>query len=238
MSYEGLRAPSAQAFEGNLAQIRGAIGGRETQILAVTKNFDISAAVMAVGAGIRHLGENRVQEAEYKYMPVRRGEVFGIDPRGFTLHMIGHLQSNKAARAVALFDSIDSVDSLRIAEVISLAAQRQGKCMPVMIEVNVGGDPAKSGVAVCEVERLAENIARLPCLELSGLMTILPVGCDSSQKTQYFDEIYKKGIDIAPILGNNKSIQLSMGMSDDYLEAVGAGSTMVRIGSGLFGARV
>lgn len=232
-----LKIPDAAAFAENLERVKENIAlaaqraGRdpgEVAICAVTKNFDLSAGRLAAGAGIGMLGENRVQEASAKYA----GGRFGA-----SLHLIGHLQTNKAARAAVFFDSVDSVDSARLGALLSAAAKRAGKTLDVMAEVNVGDDPAKSGVSCPEARELCEKLAGMECLRLRGLMTVLPLGCSSDEKKRYFDKIRRLSLDISEKVLDNESVSLSMGMTDDYREAVECGSTVIRIGTALFGAR-
>lgn len=229
--------PDDREFERGYALIMSEIRAAEkragrpegsAQLMAVTKNFDCHAYELAKAAGIKHIGENRVQEAEAKYAD-------GHD--GVTLHLIGHLQTNKAAKAAAVFDTVDSVDSPRLAAALDAACAKLGKVMPVMAEINIGDDPDKTGAPTAEAQSLCEYIEKLPNLSLYGFMTILPVGCDDEGKTQYFEKFTKKTIDICNNLMHNEDTQLSMGMSGDYVQAVMSGSTMVRIGTALFGKR-
>ncbi|MDP4164945.1 MAG: YggS family pyridoxal phosphate-dependent enzyme [Bacillota bacterium] len=232
-----LATPDKNDFLANLSQVRetiakaaAACGRKESEITlaAVTKNFDISAGQMAVEAGLDVLCENRVQEAEWKY-----GESFP----GKELHLIGHLQTNKAQKAVALADSIDSVDSLRLAEVLNIAAQKCHKTMPVLLEVNIGDDPAKSGISFSDIDDFCARISALEHISLRGLMTILPLGCGHKEKLDFFSKLYQKYIDIQNQRTYTDFSQLSMGMSDDYAEAVLCGATTLRIGTALFGKR-
>jgi len=214
----------------NIARAAFAAGRRPEEITigAVTKTFDASAAQMAVEAGLLTVCENRVQEAAEKFSKTK----FGAE-----LHLIGHLQTNKAAKAVELADSIDSVDSLRLAELLSREAQKRCKLLRVLVEVNVGDDPAKSGVSLQDAEALCEQIAQLPSLRLEGLMTILPLGCTHEEKMKLFTKMFSKYVDMRDQKGYTDFRQLSMGMSGDYAEAVMCGATTLRIGTALFGKR-
>lgn len=235
-----LTVPNRADFEANLAEVRetvcraaATVGRRSEEITigAVTKTFSRAAAEMALEAGLTTLCENRVQEAAEKFSG------FELAQKGGQLHLIGHLQTNKAVRAVAVADSIDSVDSLRLARLISKTAADLGKMMPVLVEVNIGDDPAKSGVAYAEIDALCEQIALLPSLSLQGLMTILPLGCSHEEKLKYFSKLFTKYVDMRDQKGYTGFRQLSMGMSGDYAEAVMCGATTLRIGTALFGKR-
>ncbi len=233
-----LTAPDRAAFSENLKTVRARIAeaaasvGRDpadVRIAAVTKTFTRAAFELAVAGGIDAVGENRVVEAAGKYAEGHAGA---------ELRLIGHLQTNKADHAAALFDAVDSVDSLRVAQALERGAAKCDKILSVLVEVNVGRDPAKTGAMPEEIDAICAEVAALPHLRLRGLMTVLPLGCSGAEKMQLFTEIRQKGLDISTRFMDNKTILLSMGMSDDYYEAVQCGSTMVRIGSALFGKRV
>jgi len=193
----------------------------EVTIVAVTKTVESSAIATAFELGIRHFGENRVQEAEAKI-----GQLSGLKPRP-TWHMVGHLQTNKAKVAVEIFDIIHSVDSIRLAEVISRRAERT---IPILLEANVAGEASKSGFSLAEVEPALEAIARLPQLEIRGLMTIAPMVADAEQVRPVFRQLRS----LRDSLGLK---QLSMGMTDDFEVAIEEGATLVRIGRAIFGER-
>ncbi len=193
----------------------------EVTIVAVTKMVEPSAIATAFKLGIRHFGENRVQEAVEKI-----GQLSQLEPRPIW-HMVGHLQSNKAKVAVELFDIIHSIDSVRLAEVISRRTQRT---KPVLLEVNVSGEASKNGFPLAEVEPALEEIARLPSLEVKGLMTIAPMASDAEQVRPVFRELRS----LRDSLGLE---HLSMGMTDDFEVAVEEGATLVRIGRAIFGER-
>jgi PLP dependent protein len=201
--------------------------------MAVTKTFPPGAIREAYAAGIRVFGENRVQEFSGKAAAV--GDLSGAE-----WHMIGHLQTNKAARAVELFTAVDSVHSLRLAEKLNVAAAAHGKKVPVLIEINVGGEEAKSGAAPqsLELEELLQAAPRLDHLEFRGLMTIPPYTEDPEGSRPYFQKLRQLRDQIAarrlPALGVDV---LSMGMSHDFEVAIGEGSTCVRVGTAIFGDR-
>ena len=193
----------------------------EITIVAVTKMVDPSAIATAFELGIRHFGENRVQEAQAKV-----GQLSWLEPRP-TWHMVGHLQTNKARVAVTIFDIIHSIDSIGLAEALSRRVQ---KTLPILLEVNVSGETSKGGFSVTEVEPALEVIARLPRLEIKGLMTIAPMVTDAEQVRPFF----KKLRSLRDSLGLE---HLSMGMTDDFEVAIEEGATLVRIGRAIFGER-
>ena len=193
----------------------------EVTLIAVTKTVAPSAIATAFTLGLRHFGENRVQEAEAKI-----GQLPALKPRP-TWHMVGHLQTNKTKVAVAIFDILHSVDSIRLAEVIS---RRTQKTLPVLLEVNVSGEASKSGFSITEVAPALEAIARLPRLEIRGLMTIAPLMADAEQVRPVFRKLRS--------LRDSFGLKhLSMGMTDDFEVAIEEGATLVRIGRAIFGER-
>ncbi len=193
----------------------------EITLVAVTKGFEASEIRTAFDCGVRNFGENRVQEAEDKI-----GQLADLKP-DVTWHMVGHLQSNKAKTAVGLFDIIHSVDSVRLAEVLS---RRVEKAFPVLLQVNVSGEATKGGFAVNEVESAVEEMRRLPNLKVMGLMTIAPLVADVEKARPVFRKLRQ--------LGDSLRLEhLSMGMTDDFEVAVEEGATMLRIGRAIFGER-
>jgi pyridoxal phosphate enzyme (YggS family) len=193
----------------------------EITLVVVSKEVGISAIRAAFDCGIRDFGENRVQEAENKIAQLSdlKTEV--------VWHMVGHLQSNKAKAAVGLFDIIHSVDSIKLAEILSRRAEKR---LPVLLQVNVSGEAAKGGFAVSEVESAVERIMQLPNLEVMGLMTIAPLVADIEKARPVFRELREQ----RDSLGLK---HLSMGMTDDFEVAVEEGATMLRIGRAIFGDR-
>jgi pyridoxal phosphate enzyme (YggS family) len=205
----------------------------EISLMAVSKTQPAERIREAYAAGLRLFGENRVQEFAGKAGAL--GDLADAEWR-----MIGHLQSNKAAKAVELFGGVDSVDSLRLAERLNAAAADLGKKIAVLIEINVGGETAKSGVAAEseELQELLQGVAGLEHLEFRGLMTVPPFTEDPQQARPYFrklrelrDQIAGRGL---PRIGMQV---LSMGMSHDFEVAIEEGSTCVRVGTGIFGER-
>jgi pyridoxal phosphate enzyme (YggS family) len=205
----------------------------EISLMAVTKTQPPERIREAYHAGLRLFGENRVQEFDGKAGALR-------DLAAAEWRMIGHLQSNKAAKAVELFTGVDSVDSLRLAEKLNLVAQELEKKIAVLIEINVGGEAAKSGVAAeSEVlQELLQAAAELEHLEFCGLMTVPPFNEDPQQARPYFRRLRELRDRIAawdlPAVGMQA---LSMGMSQDFEVAIEEGSTCVRVGTAIFGER-
>ncbi|MCK4362358.1 MAG: YggS family pyridoxal phosphate-dependent enzyme [Dehalococcoidia bacterium] len=193
----------------------------EITIVAVTKGLTAQAIEAALEAGIRHIGENRVQEAREKI-----ARLSNLQPCP-TWHMVGHLQTNKVKTAVEIFDIIHSIDSLRLAEALSGRARNT---VSVLLQVNISGEEPKSGFSQAELHKAAEDVARLPMLEVKGLMTIAPLVSDPEEVRP----IFRRLRELRDSLGLE---HLSMGMSDDFEVAVGEGATMVRIGRAIFGER-
>lgn len=204
----------------------------QVQLIAVTKDVPIEIIREAISLGVRHIGENRVQEALVKRRDLERSKEMrsSLSP-SLQWHLIGHLQTNKVRDAVEIFDWIHSVDSLRLAEKIAQESQRRGKVMPIMIEVNVSGEATKYGVKPDELEPLIEQIKKIPDLKLEGLMTMAPFVSDPEKARPYFREFAKlRNRGQPPILKH-----LSMGMSQDFEVAVEEGATWVRVGTAIFG---
>ena len=209
--------------ERRIAQAAARVGRSpdEVTIIAVTKNIQVAAIEAALKAGAKHIGENRVQEA------MRKMEGLSTFTPRPVWHMVGHLQTNKAKTAAAVFDIIHSIDSIRLAEAISRSAPRS---VPILIQVNISGERTKSGVPVAELAKAVTEIARLPRLEVRGLMTIAPLVKDAEEIRPVFHRLRE----LRDALGLE---HLSMGMSNDFEVAVEEGATMVRIGSAIFGER-
>lgn len=190
-------------------------------LVAVTKTVQPEAIREAFRAGVRHFGENRVQEARAKLDALAdlRSEI--------TWHMVGHLQSNKARAASGMFDMIQSVDSIRLATMLN---RHLSAPLPILLEVNILGEATKSGFRPDELPRALDSIRRLPQLTVKGLMTVAPVVTDPETVRPVFRRL--RGL--RDSLGLE---DLSMGMSDDFEVAVEEGATMVRIGRAIFGER-
>jgi pyridoxal phosphate enzyme (YggS family) len=192
----------------------------EVRLVAVTKTFPATDVDAAIAAGMTDVGENKVQETREK-RPSVQGTV--------RWHLIGHLQSNKAKDAVQLYDVIQTIDSASLAERVARAAETAGKTQDVLVQVNVGREPQKSGVTPEETPALAKVIAAMPSLHLAGLMTIPPVG-EAEEMRPYFRELRAMRDDLG-------LRELSMGMSDDFEIAIEEGATIVRVGRAIFGTR-
>lgn len=202
-------------------------------LMAVSKTFPAARIREAYDAGIRIFGENRVQEFSQK-----TNALLGLPD--IEWHMIGHLQSNKAAAAAELFNGIDSLDSLKLAEKLNASARKLGKKLGVLIEVNVGGETAKSGLApdVEELENLLTSAPGLVHLEFRGLMTVPPFTEDAERARPCFRKL--RGLRDQIAARNLPAIRmdvLSMGMSHDFEIAIEEGSTCVRVGTAIFGER-
>ncbi|MEA2161962.1 MAG: dependent protein [Thermoanaerobaculia bacterium] len=190
------------------------------KLVAVSKTFPAELIDEAIVAGITDVGENRVQEARDK-RPLVRGSA--------RWHLIGHLQTNKAKDAVKLFDVVQAVDSLDLAEKLARAAESQGKTIEILLQVNIGDEPQKSGIACSDVDAIAKKAAALTPLHLAGLMAIPPIGT-ADESRPYFRELRT----MRDALGLK---ELSMGMSEDFEAAIEEGSTIVRVGRAIFGSR-
>ena len=205
----------------------------EITLVAVSKTFAPARIREAIEAGVRALGENRVQEAAAK-IP----ELAAITAEHkVQWHLIGHLQSNKAWRAVELFDAVHSIDSLNLAERLDHTAGEFGKRLPVFIEVNLGSEESKSGVAPNEVLPLCEQAGKLANLELKGLMAVPPFLDDPEDVRPFFRRLRQLRDEARQIGDGGQFNDLSMGMSNDFEVAIEEGATFVRIGTALFGAR-
>ena len=226
----------------NVAEVRQRItaaahrAGRDPAgitLMAVSKTFPAASIREAYAAGIRVFGENRVQEFSGKSIQL-------ADLKDAEWHMIGHLQSNKAAAAAELFIAVDSVDSLKLAEKLNAAAEKLTKKLRVLIEINVGGESAKSGLAPdsAQLEELLVAAPGLKHIEFRGLMTIPPFAEDVEEARPYFRKLRELRDHIgAKKLPNITMDVLSMGMSHDFEVAITEGSTCVRVGTAIFGER-
>jgi pyridoxal phosphate enzyme (YggS family) len=235
----------------NLARLEDAIENacrkanrprREVEMMAVSKTYPASTILEAASLGLRLFGENRVQEFASKapeLAPLRSNGINAAADVPILVHLIGHLQSNKAARAVELFDAIDSVDSLRLAERLNEAAAKLSKRLPILIEVKLSPEESKAGLAP-ESPEAAELLDRLPTLDhlhVQGLMTIAPWGVAEDATRACFRTLRTwrdKWSQSHPRLSLEV---LSMGMSGDFPLAIDEGATRIRVGTALFGKR-
>jgi len=234
--------PATADFPARLAGVRARLAaaaraaGRDPAtvgILAVTKGHPPAAAEAAARAGLRAVGENRVQEGVAKRA--------ACAAPGLAWELIGHLQSNKAALAAAHFDRIQSVDGEKLLRHVDRAAAELGKILPVLLQVNAGADPAKFGAQPAAAPRLLDLALALPHLRVEGLMTIAPLGATPGETAGHAARTFGNLRELRDRLAVQFQVplgELSMGMSGDLEAAVAAGSTLVRIGTALFGDRV
>lgn len=185
----------------------------------------------AAELGLKHIGENKVQELLQKY------DDYALDK--LDLQFIGHLQTNKVRQIVDKVSMIQSVDSFHLAEEISKRSMAINKIMPVLIEVNIGQETSKSGVFIENIYEVIDQIRGLSNIKIKGIMSIPPIFDNNEEKMKIFNKMYNLFIDISQKKLDNVNMEiLSMGMSDDYMEAIQSGSNLVRIGSALFGKRI
>jgi pyridoxal phosphate enzyme (YggS family) len=209
----------------------------DVHIVAVSKTMPPEAVMAAARYGLRLFGENRVQEAREKIATVSAAGLTDL-----RWELIGHLQTNKAARAVELIARVQSVDSLRLAEALEARAAQLGRVLPVLLEVNVAGEASKAGVAPDEVVALARTIATLPHLRPEGLMTVAPLVDDAEAVRPFFRKMcaLRDTLRVEVPQANERDggwNELSMGMTDDFEVAIEEGATLVRIGRAIFGER-
>ena len=223
----------------NIARIRAemnaaaiATGRNPDEILlcAATKMNDADAVRQAIAAGVDLCGENRVQEL------VEKSAQNAYE--GAPVHFIGVLQTNKVKQVVGKVDLIQSVDSLRLLTAIAREAEKQGIVQDILLEVNVGGEESKSGFAPEEIMDAVEKVTAFANLRLRGLMAIPPISHNPGDNCKFFKKISQLSVDIMAKKGDNVRVDvLSMGMYDDYVDAIACGSTMIRVGTAIFGAR-
>ena len=233
ISYEEF-ARRADAVRAQIAAACAAAGRdpATVELLAVTKTHPIAAADYAARYGLRAVGENRVQEAADK-RPLCAAPALAWE-------LIGHLQSNKAKLAAQSFDRVQSVDSEKLLNHLDRAAAELGKVLPVLLQINAGDDPAKFGADLADGPRLVELALAKKNLRLDGLMTIAPLGATPAETLAHAERTFANLRTLRDDLAARLAVplrELSMGMSADLAPAVAAGSTMVRVGSALYGAR-
>jgi hypothetical protein len=221
---------------GNLARVRDEIAqaaiqaGRqpdEITLVGVSKTQPLEMLAELVRAGLRHVGENRVQEAAEKFPHLK-----DLVPTVPVRHMVGHLQTNKAGAAVELFDRVDSVDSLKLAQ--ALGRRVSAGRLSVLIEVYVGDDPARPGIRPPQLVDLVGQVLEVPSLQLEGLMTVAPLGASAREA---FAQVRALKDNVSKTFPAVHFGVLSMGMSEDFREAILEGATEVRVGTALFGPR-
>jgi len=227
------------SIEDNIKRVRDEIAdiaislGRspsEIRLVAASKTRNADEVRQAICAGVDAVGENRVQEM------LQKNEQGAYS--GSPLHFIGTLQSNKVRQVVGVCDLIESVDSLTLIEKISLKATSLGIVQDILIEINIGAEPQKSGILPDSLDEIIEIASNFHGIRVCGLMAIPPIYEKNERNCYYFDAMLKLFVDIRAKKYDNNSVQfLSMGMSDSYADAIRAGSNMVRIGTAIFGTR-
>jgi PLP dependent protein len=227
----GTVADNLNAVKERIAKAAARVGRdpERVRLVAVTKTMPVERIREAIEAGQRVFGENRVQEAQVKI------EALG---RAVQWHLIGHLQRNKVKFVCELFDLIESVDSLRLAQDINARAAQHDVVMPVLIQVNIGDETTKSGVPAAEALALVQQVAALPHIAIRGLMCVPPAVEIAEHARPYFVELRTLSEQIArEHIATVSMAELSMGMSHDFEVAIEEGATMVRVGSAIFGQR-
>jgi pyridoxal phosphate enzyme (YggS family) len=230
--------PRPEHIADNLRRVRDRVeaaarrAGRRVQeirLVGVCKGIDVERIRAATAAGLSELGENYVQEAREKI------EALGA---GATWHLVGHLQTNKAAAAVSLFDMIQTVDSVKLARAISRRCQQAGKTMPVLLEVNTSGEGSKFGMRPDELRAAAEDVAGLPAIAVQGLMTIGRLAAGPEDARPDFRLLASLASQAEGWgIGGFEMKWLSMGMTADFEVAIEEGANLVRVGTGIFGPR-
>ena len=203
---------------------------REILLCAATKMNDAEAVRQAIAGGVDCCGENRVQELTAKLVQ----DAYAGKP----VHFIGHLQTNKVKSVVGKVALIHSVDSVRLLKAIDAEAARQGIRQDILLEINIAGEESKSGFSVEELYAVLEKLVDFPHVFVKGLMAIPPICQNMTGNHKFFQEIYNLSVDITAKKYDNVCVDvLSMGMSGDFADAIACGSTMIRIGTAIFGAR-
>ncbi len=217
-------------IQSNLEKIFRCLEGSDTQLIAVTKTRSVEEINAAIACGVRHIGENRVQELLEKYEHIQKDQV--------SIHLIGRLQTNKVKYIIDKVDLIHSVDSYRLAAEISKRASAINKVQDILVEINIGREESKGGILPNESYEFLKNISSLPSLRVRGLMAIPPIQTEPHQNYEYFLKMHQLFVDISNKKLDNINMDiLSMGMSDDYEDAIKAGSSFIRVGRGIFGQR-
>ena len=216
----------------NIAAAAQSVGktAEDITFLAATKTVEPAAINHAISLGLRYIGENRVQELLSKY------DAYDLDHA--SLQFIGHLQTNKLRQIVGKVDLIQSVDSVKLAQEIARCSQKLGITTDILLEVNIGREENKSGVLPEKLPELIDEIRPIGSIRVRGLMAIPPICNNAQENCKFFDNMRHIFLDIkAQNIDNISMDVLSMGMSDDYVEAIRCGANMIRVGSALFGAR-
>ena len=216
--------------EMNAAAIACGRDPKEIQLCAATKMNGAEAVREAIAGGVDCCGENRVQELVQK----EKENAY----QGAPVHFIGVLQTNKVKQVVGHVDLIQSVDRRNLMEAIEKEAAKKDLCQDILLEINIGGEESKSGFRADEIFQILEELPNFPHLRVRGLMAIPPVSENPGDNLKFFKEISNLSVDISKKKYDNVAMEcLSMGMSDDFADAIAAGSTMIRIGTAIFGRR-
>ncbi len=225
-------AENVAAIRAKMKEAALAAGRNPEEILlcAATKMNDADAVRQAVAAGVDCCGENRVQELTAKLADNAYD--------GKPVHFIGHLQTNKVRQVVGKVDLIQSVDRMKLLEAIDAEAARQGICQDILLEINIGNEESKSGFAPEEIVLVAETLVNFSHIRVRGLMAIPPISQNSGDNRKFFQKMLQLSVDIMRKKYDNVSMDfMSMGMSDDFTDAICCGSTMIRVGTAIFGQR-
>ncbi len=226
-------ASNIAAVRASIQEAAGRVGRRpeEITLIAVSKTKPVSMVETAYHLGITNFGENRVQDALPK--------IAAFHPQGIRWHMIGRLQSNKAHKVASSFDAVHSIDSLHLAQALNRYTEIEGKDrLPVLLEVNIAGEQSKAGLSEAEVPALAQQVAKLPYLDLQGLMTVAPRVENPEEVRPVFRALRSLQNRLRDEVPDCSWQHLSMGMTDDYCIAIEEGATIVRVGRAIFGERV
>ena len=225
-------AENVARIKADMAKAAIAAGRNPEDILlcAATKMNDADAVRQAIAAGVDCCGENRVQELTLKQSQNAY--------EGVPVHFIGHLQTNKVKQVVGKVSLIHSIDSMHLLEAVNKEAARQGICQDILLEINVGEEESKSGFALEEVESILSRMGEFSAIRVLGFMAIPPICQIPTGNHKFFQKIYNLSVDIMRKKYDNVCVNiLSMGMSGDYADAIACGSTMIRVGTAIFGAR-
>ena len=216
--------------EMNAAAIACGRDPKEILLCAATKMNDADAVRQAIAAGVDCCGENRVQELTAKLAENAYD--------GAPVHFIGHLQTNKVKQVVGKVDLIQSVDSERLLKEINKEAAKQGIIQNILLEVSIGEEASKSGFQAEDIPEMIEKIGFFPNVCVKGLMAIPPISEKEGENRKFFQKMFQLYVDIQNKINDNVKVDcLSMGMSGDYQDAIACGSTMIRVGTAIFGAR-
>ena len=225
-------AENVAAIRAKMREAALAAGRNPEEILlcAATKMNDADAVRQAIAAGVDCCGENRVQELTAKLADNAYD--------GKPVHFIGHLQTNKVRQVVGKVDLIQSVDRMKLLEAIDAEAARQGICQDILLEINIGNEESKSGFAPEEIVFVVETLVNFSHIRVRGLMAIPPISQNSGDNRKFFQKMLQLSVDIMRKKYDNVSMDfMSMGMSDDFTDAICCGSTMIRVGTAIFGQR-